>query len=168
MDHSKHDAMPLEEVQDKLWDAIDDHHTGMLGLADARSHFQPMTAFVDRDAEAIWFYSSRDSDLMEAAGAGNAPVMFTFQSRDLYACIEGRLTLDTDRERIDRYWNAHVAAWYPVGKDDPNLVMFRMDARNAAVWVVKGGLVRYLVEVARANTTGSTPDVGERRDVAFR
>lgn len=161
------ERMSTSEVREKLWKAIEDHRTGMLGLTDARQHFQPMTAFVEPEAGAIWFFASRGNDLMEAAGTGNADVMFTFQSKDLYACLEGRLTLDTDRERIDRFWNPSVAAWYPDGKDDPDLVMFRMDLSDAAVWVVKGGLIRYMLEVAKANASKTTPDVGERQDVNF-
>jgi general stress protein 26 len=155
------------EVEETLWKALEHHKTGMLGLSDARQHFQPMTGFAEPESKTIWFFASKDNDLMEAAGIGGAEVMFTLQSHDLYACIEGRLTLDTDRARIDRFWSPAVAAWYPGGKDDPNLVLLRMDTVDAAVWVVDGGPVKYLLQVATAKATKSTPDVGERRDVNF-
>jgi len=153
------------EVEEKLWKAVAHHKTGMLGLSDARQHFQPMTAFAEPDRQAIWFFASRDNDLMEAAGIGGAEVMFTLQSHDLYACVGGKLSLDTDRGHVERFWNPAVAAWYPGGNDDPNLVMLRMDVIDAAVWVVEGGPIKYLFEIARAKATGSTPDIGGRRDV---
>ena len=156
------------EVCDRLWKAVDDEHTGMLGLTHDNHHFQPMTAFVEKDTNTLWFFTRDDTDLAQsvAANAG-ADAAFIFLDRKLQACIDGRITRSHDRERIDRYWNAHVAAWYPEGKDDPHLTLLRLDVSEAAVWVSEGGLLKYAFEVAKANASGSTPDVGERRDLNF-
>jgi general stress protein 26 len=155
------------EVEQKLWKAIEHHRTGMLGIAGDSHHFQPMTAFVEPQTQTIWFFAPGDSDLVEAAGAG-AKAMFHFQSREVYASLDGRLSVDPDRARIEKFWNPHVAAWYPQGKDDPNLSLLRFEPTDAAVWLVEAGLVKYLFEVARANASNTTPDVGERRDLNFR
>jgi general stress protein 26 len=56
-----------------------------------------------------------------------------------------------------------VAAWYPDGKDDPSLTLLRFDVRDAEVWISKGGAVRLAWEVAKANLTGATPDVGTQK-----
>ncbi|WP_293903354.1 pyridoxamine 5'-phosphate oxidase family protein [Phenylobacterium sp.] len=154
------------DVAHKLWKAIEHHRTGMLGVSGDSHHFQPMTAFGEPETHRIWFFTSKDSDLAESAGGG-AEAMFHFQSREVYACIDGRLSVDHDRARIDKYWNASVAAWYPGGKDDPNLTLLRLDSADAAVWLVDGGLVKYVLEVAKANASKTIPDVGERRDLNF-
>ena len=129
------------DVQDRLWKAIEDDHT-------------------------LWFFTRKDTDLAQAVNAGG-DAAFIFLDRKLQACIDGKLSLAHDRERIDRYWNAHVAAWYPEGKDDPMLTLLRLDVTEAAVWITEGGPLKYAFEVARANTSKSTPDVGERRDLNF-
>ena len=152
------------EVQERLWDAIDDHHTGMLGLTHDSHHFQPMTAFVEKETNTIWFYAKADSDIAEAA-AGGAEATYVVQTSDTQACIDGRIDVTRDRGRIDKYWNAHVAAWYPDGKDDPSLVLLRFDAADAGVWVSEAGPIRYAYEVAKANATHTTPDIGEQRDI---
>jgi len=154
------------EVAEKFWKAIEEHRTGMLGLTGSTEHFQPMTAFVEPDTNTIWFFTRTDTDLAESA-AGGAEAMFHFQSKAVYACVDGRLSVDHDQARIDKYWNAHVAAWYPDGKDDPKLTLLRFDASDAAVWISDGGLVKYAFEVVKANVSKSTPDVGERRDLDF-
>ena len=154
------------EVEEKLWKAIDHHKTGMLGLSDARQHFQPMTAFAEPETQTVWFFTPRDSDLVEAASTG-ADAMFHFQSHEVYACMDGRLSVDTDPARVDKFWNPSVAAWYPGGKDDANLTLLRFNPSEAAVWLVEGGLVKYLLEVAKANASNTIPDVGERQDVNF-
>lgn len=140
----------------------------MLGLLGDSHHFQPMTAFVERDGDTLWFFTRKDTDLAQAvatnAGAG---AVFTFTDRKLQACIDGRLSLTHDRDRIERFWNPHVAAWYPGGKDDPQLTLLRLDVSEAGVWITEGGLLKYAFEVAKANTSKHTPDVGERRDLNF-
>jgi general stress protein 26 len=154
------------EVQDRLWKAVEDHHTGMLGLIHDSHHFQPMTAFLERDTNTLWFFTRKDTDLAQAV-TGGGDAAFIFLDRKLQACIDGRISLAHDPERIDRYWNAHVAAWYPEGKDDPQLTLLRLDVTEAAVWITEGGLLKYAFELAKANASKTTPDVGERRDLNF-
>src|SRR5690349_17879711 len=113
-------------VERRLWDEIETHQTGMLGLAGETSHYQPMTAFVEPATNRLWFFTRQDTDLVHQIGAGHA-AMFVFQQRELQACVGGELILDHDRAHIDRYWNAVVAAWYPEGREDPHLSMLRMD-----------------------------------------
>ncbi len=149
-------------VQDRLWHEIKKRGgTGMLGLTNSGQHFQPMTAFVEREAGQIWFFTRKDTDLVQDIGAG-ASAMFVFQVDDLQACIGGGLTLDHDKARIDKYWNAVVAAWYPGGKDDPMLTLLRMDCVDAEVWISQGGLTKFAWEIAKANATHTTPDLGGR------
>lgn len=152
------------EVQDRLWNAIEKHQIGMLGVLGDNHHFQPMTAFLERDTNEIWFFTYNDTDLAQAT-RGGAEAAFIFQTREVQACVDGRIEAVHDRARIDRYWNAHVAAWYPGGKDDPRLTLLRLDCTDAAVWVSEVGPVRYAWEIARANASKQTPDVGERQDL---
>lgn len=162
------DRLSNDDVRDRLWKALEDHHTGMLGLTGDAHHYQPMTAFVEPSENCIWFFTRNDTDLAQEVGSQpGGEAAFIFQDRKLHACIDGRISLAHDRERIDRYWNAHVAAWYPDGKDDPALTMLRLDLTEAAVWITEGGLLKYAFEVAKANAGNSTPDVGERRDLNF-
>ena len=91
--------------------------------------------------------------------------MFVYQRDDIQACIGGRLSLEHDRARMDRYWNAVVAAWYPDGKDDPQLTLLRLDADDAQVWITEAGPVKFAWEIAHANATRQQPDLGGRTDL---
>jgi general stress protein 26 len=84
---------------------------------------------------------------------------------EFQACIHGMLTPDTDLAKRDAYWSPFVSAWYPDGKDDPDLIMMRLDPNDARVWVSKKGPFRYPLEIAKANATHSLPDVGGKADV---
>lgn len=165
------DAETRDQAEARLWQALEDTRVGMLGVhAERPTHMQPMTAFAERGANSLWFFTYRDTDLARDAGTGGRHAMFCLVSKDreIYACLGGELHLHEDRERMDRYWNPVVAAWYPEGKDDPRLTLLHMKLDDAEVWVSHAGPIRFAYEVAKANLTHDTPDVGERASVDFR
>lgn len=153
-------------VEDRLWQEIERHHTGMLGLVGETAHYQPMTAFVEKDARRIWFFTRTDTDLAREIGAGRQ-AMFVYQQRDLQACIGGELALSHDPARIDKYWNAVVAAWYPNGRDDPHLTLLRLDCADAQVWISEAGPLRFAWEIAQANAGHREPHLGGRTRLDF-
>lgn len=155
-------------VQTRLWDEIEKHKIGMLGvMGEEARHFQPMTAFLERAEGRLWFFTYKDTELAEAVQTGGEAMFVVQDHPKLYACVGGILRPDYDRERMDRFWNPAVAAWYPEGKDDPRLTLLRLDAIDAEVWLAETGPVRYAWEVAKANATHETPDVGGHTSLNF-
>jgi general stress protein 26 len=164
------DTHDKTEVAKRLWSEIEKARLGMIAIVDGEpQHFQPMSAFADEEAGEIWFFTRADTDLARDASAGARQAMFVLQAKDreTQACISGDLTVEMDREKIERWWNPMVAAWYPDGKDDPELRMLKMTCHEARVWISDAGPVRYMWEVAKANATGDTPDLGGRADVTI-
>lgn len=151
----------LEAVESRLWKAIAHQRTGMLGLTASSDHYQPMTAFAEPDSGEIWFFTRKETDLARQIDTASK-AMFVFQQDHLQACIAGELSLSSDSARKDKYWNPIVAAWYPEGKDDPALTLLRFDCLDAEVWFSEGGLTRFAFEIAKANATHKTPDLGGR------
>lgn len=156
------------DLQDRLWKETEKARYGMLGLVGKApaQHFQPMTAFCERHNGQIWFFSRTDTDLARAAAEGGE-AMFIVQAKDqgFQACMGGRLSAVQDRQRIETYWNAVVAAWYPEGKDDPRLTLLRLDLDDAQVWLSETNPVAFGLQIAKANMTHTEPDVGESASV---
>lgn len=150
------------EAEKEFWDHLKSSNTGMLGIDQPGYHAQPMTAFRDEETGTIWFFTLDSTDLARDAAIPGQQAMFTYGSKDqeVWACIHGGLSVSRDREKIDRYWNPVVAAWYPDGKDDPRLTLLRFDADDGQVWVSKAGPIRFGLEIAKANLTKTRPDVG--------
>jgi general stress protein 26 len=125
-----------QELEAKLWKTLESDMTVMLGLADGEDgHTRPMTAQVEGAQGPIWFFASRDTELVKALGEDRPAAMsVTAKGHDLFATIEGRLAIDMDREVIDRLWNRFIAAWFDGGKDDPNLALLRFDPGHAKIW----------------------------------
>ena len=133
------------KLESRLWKAIKDDRTVMLGLAGVEDgHSQPMTAQILHDEDErgpIWFFTSKDSDLVKSLeGSHRAIVHFSSKGHDLFASLHGELRLDNDRRVIDELWNAFIAAWYEGGKDDPKLQLLRLDPEHAQVWLNENNL----------------------------
>ena len=159
------------ELEVRLWDEIKRGRFGML-LAPAEGAAtvcQPMTAFPEPAEASIWFFTADTTELARKVGATGAAGMFIFQDKgQRTAGLPERPPLVAkDRERIDRYWNSNVAAWFPGGKADPNLTLLRFDAEGAEVWLSETGPMKYGWEILKANATGSTPDVGEHAELTL-
>lgn len=131
------------DIREKFWKALKSDRTLMLGVAGSREHAQPMTALIDEEnpSSPLWIFSSKDTHLVQAIGDGQRGMaQFVSKGHDLFACIEGELTLDNNRILIERLWNPYVAAWYEGGKDDPTLQLIRFDPDHAQVWLNENSL----------------------------
>jgi len=155
-----------EKAEAEFWKHLKASNTGMLGLDRPGYHSQPMTGYGEPDTGTIWVFSRTDTDLARDVATPQS-AMFTYQSKDqeVYACIHGTLSVDHDAERIEKYWNPVVAAWYPDGKDDPHLTLLRFDGGDGRVWLSKKGPVGFFYEITKANLTKTTPDTGGATDV---
>jgi len=154
------------DVEKRLWKELDAARFGMLGLVGSNQHFQPMTAFAEPETGQVWFFTKDDTDLAKSVtDATEAMLVVQSKDQEFQACVGGRLSATRDAARIDKYWNPIVAAWFPDGKDDPHLTLLRLDAKDAELWISKGGAIRFAWEVAKANLTDSTPDLGDKAHV---
>ena len=132
-----------QELEQKLWKAIHSDRTLMLGLDGVEDgHARPMTAQIEGDKGPLWFFTAKDSALVQKLSEGHrAFAAFSSKGHDLFASIKGNLSLSNDRAVIERLWNPFVAAWYEGGKDDPKLALLRLDAEHAEIWLNASSLV---------------------------
>jgi general stress protein 26 len=125
------------EIERKFWRALRSDMTLMLGLKGA-GHAQPMTAQFDDDTpgNTLWFFTSNESDLVHALDTRHAAIAhFASKGHDLFAAIDGELTLDNDRAMIERLWNPYVDAWFEGGKNDPKVALLRFVPGDAQIWL---------------------------------
>lgn len=120
------------EFKEKFWQEMSGSSHVMLQL-DADPHSAaPMTASLDKHANhAIWFFAGRDSRF---ARLGAATATYAGKGHDLFARFAGTLSEETDRARLDKQWSPFTEAWFPGGKDDPDLLLLRMDLGDASIW----------------------------------
>lgn len=128
-----------DRLKHKFWTALGDSPFLFL-QRDADPHTAvPMTAQLDREAHGtIWFFHSRNGPL---AAGGPTTATFAGKGHDLFARIAGTLSEETDRARLEEEWSQPLEAWFPGGKDDPDLMMLRMDLGQAEIWNADIGFV---------------------------
>lgn len=133
------EADTQERLEKKLWEEIERSGFVMLGLQGVDESFtRPMTAQVDHGQ--IYFFAARSEDLVKGLARTNRAIAtFASKGHDLFASINGILTIDNDRAVIDRLWNPIIASWYKDGKDDPDLALVRFDAEKAEIWEATPG-----------------------------
>lgn len=156
-----------KDIEARLWKTLDHERIGMLGLVGQGSgYFHPMTAFCEDEVRTIWFFTRRDTELVRSlVQGGKAMFNLVAKDRELWACIGGTITEQHDAGRIDKYWGPVVSAWFPDGKDDPELTLLRLDPDDAEVWIANQGPIRFAFEIAKANLTDQDPDLGQHARV---
>ncbi len=154
-----------DSLKSEFWDRLDDTRAGMLATDGGRA--VPMSHYVDRDANALWFITANGTELAQVAQSG-AAAEFTVSSANesLYARIDGAVQAVTDPAKLDELWSAVAAAWFEDGRKDDDIQLVRMDLAEAEVWVT-GGSLSFLYEIAKANVGKEKPDMGEHGVIVF-
>ena len=125
------------QIEARFWKDLKASPFVMLGLDGARDgHTQPMTAQFEGESGPLWFFTTKDNGLVAALSQSHRAIAtYTGKGHDLFASINGTLSVDTDRANVDRLWNSHVEAWFEGGKSDPKLTLLRLDTEKAELWL---------------------------------
>ena len=163
------DAPTPADAVKEFWKHLSNGTTVMLGINDADTFSQPMTAFAEEENNALWFFTRDDTGIVgEVMSRNDARMVMMSKDREVYADVRGHIEVARDRSRVEKYWNPMVAAWYPAGKDDPHLTLLRFTPEDGQVWVSTSGVFKLAFEVARANLTKTTPKEGSSHKVDFK
>ncbi len=160
----------MTDEREKFWDLIEDHHACMLvshGPGGAL-HARPMHAIAERDAREILFYTAAEAGKAHEIALSNE-VCLTFMShkRNEFIAVQGTAELTRDKALIEKHWNSMVKAWFPEGKDDPNVAMIRVHVRSGEYWDASSSDIANMLRMMTAAATGKRPDMGENKSVRF-
>ena len=128
------------EIREEFWHALEKSPYVMISLRGTGAvHAEPMTVMLDRDARhTVWFFTSKQNRI---AGGGRAMAQFASKGHDVFACLSGSLSTETNPAIRDKHWSKMVESWFPGGKNDPNLLMLRFEIDDAEVWTADLGIV---------------------------
>jgi general stress protein 26 len=130
-------ATTESEIKEQFWRSMDASPFVMLELDNAPHSAAPMTAMLDKDAHGVlWFFTSRDGAL---ARMGPATATFAAKDHKMFARFSGRLAEEKSRAVLEKHWSNAVAAWFPEGKNSPQVLLMRMDLGDASIWSAKMG-----------------------------
>lgn len=127
--------------------------------SDGALHAAPMTT---QDAEFdgdSWFLAHRGSQTVTNLQA-QPTVNVTWAGATSWLSVAGTASVVEDTAKKDELWNQMTEAWFPDGKDDPAVVVVKVEGESAQYWD-SPGRAQMLVSMLKARVTGSTPDAGD-------
>jgi general stress protein 26 len=135
----------------KLGELIKDIPIAMLTTVDEDGTLRsrPMAIQGDEFDGTLWFM----------VGADSAKV------HEVYISVSGTAQLVRDRAKIDEFWNPMNKAWFPEGKDDPNIALLHVTVSKAEYWDSPSSAVAHVVGVAKALVTGQSYEPGENEKI---
>jgi general stress protein 26 len=136
----------------------------MLTTIDAQQQLasRPMLAVL-ADGDAVWFLTRADSGKLEEISA-DARVNLAFVGADGdYASVSGRAAMSADREILQRVWKPTFRAWFPAGREDPDIVLLRIAVERGDYWETSSSPAQRLVGVVKALVTGEPYEIEKQR-----
>ena len=147
--------------QDDFWDRIQSVNAGMLDVTGGKRGV-PMSHYADRPQKALWFITATGTDIVDAVEMGptTASYMVSEGGKGLYAHLHGTLALSNDRAKLDELWSVVADAWFEGGKDDPDVRLLCLTVAAGEVWATPTSGITFMLGIARAQLTGTPPDMG--------
>lgn len=156
------------EAVAKLRELVEGNLGCMFGtrLSEVPAHFCPMQVQQVDDAGDLWFFSGADSDHNRHLAADPRTQLIVSNPPKLeYLALFGETTVTRDRAKIEELWTKVAEAWFPAGKEDPNLTLLRVRPTLAHYWDTEDGKLVTYAKMLTASLTGREADVGVEGDI---
>ena len=154
------------DATDKLWKMIDEIGVAMLtteGPGGLES--RPMSAYVDRDARAIWFLTKIDTaKTHEIADDAHVNLAFADTKANSFVSVTGTARVVRDVAKQKELWGPFAEAWMPEGPEAPTTAVIRVEPQHGTLWDSPGKLAT-LFRVGVANVTQTPPPGDEVKHV---
>ena len=154
---------------DKVRDMVAGIRIAMMTTVDEQGNLvsRPMAALQFDEEGNVWFFTKRSSPKVDQIEHNEQRVNVAFASvSDAdYVSISGTANEVDDRAKIDELWNPQAKAWFPDGKDDPELTLLKVHTQMAEYWDSNDSIMVRLFQQASAVLTGDTPKTGENEKV---
>ena len=152
-----------ESVKKRLIDALKKLDTVMLTTRSDNGdlHARPMAvADAEQDGE-LWFVSGKGSEKNHEI-KNDPRAIVTGQESGLYVTLNGALDVVQDRAKIAQLWKETWKAWFPNGKDDPNITLIRLRPESGEYWDNSGAQgLKYVFEMVKAVVNGKVADASD-------
>ena len=156
-----------ERDYDRVWDLLEKIGMPMLTNWDGQKlHSRPMSAYSDREAQAIYFlFDARQHKDEEVTAFPLVNLAFADTSGQKYVSLSGKAEVLNDRAKIKELFSTPAKAWWQ-SPDDPNIRIMRVIPEEAQFWNSPGTVASY-IKIVFAAMTGTLPDIGDRAKVTM-
>jgi general stress protein 26 len=148
---------------DKLWSLIKEAKFAMLVTEDGpHLRGRPMAASQGGFDGTLWFFTRASSHkVSEVQAHPRVCVTYAEPSSQDYVSLSGTASLVRDKAEIDRRWSPLLKAWFPDGKDDPDVALLKITVQEAEYWDSPNSKIVQLYSYVKASLTGTPPQLGD-------
>jgi general stress protein 26 len=128
---------PSPEENKHLSTLIDGIKVAMLTTIgpDGSLRSRPMATLPGEFDGTLWFFTNIDSPKVdEVQLEEHVNVSYDDSDDHRYLSISGRATLSQERQQLEELWNPILLTWFPLGLDDPQLALLRVEADSWEYW----------------------------------
>jgi general stress protein 26 len=113
-------------------------------------HSCPMApSEIDGDG-VLWFFSANNTEKVEAIKTDpRVNLAYSDAGGQRYVSVTGNAEPVRDHLKAQELWNPNYQAWFPMGLQDPNLILLRVVVRDAEYWDDTAGRMVPLAGFAR-------------------
>jgi general stress protein 26 len=153
-----------QEAIEKLKKMVDSIDIGMVCSRpgkDGEIHAVPMSRQEVDEEGNIWYLFNAESET-HANLSKNPHITILFSDIKAYEflSLDGHAEIFRDQERIDKYWNKFMEAWFEKGKEDPSIRVLKVITDEAYYWDNKSNKVVTFMKVAASAISGKKMDIG--------
>ncbi len=163
-------SQKLEKIK-KLRSLIDEVNVAMLNSlkADGEFYSRPMnTMKLDDDGNLYFFSDEHTPEEHDIKVNNKVSVTYTNPESNTYIALSGLLFLANNQEKINELWVPAMKAWFPEGKEDPNLTLIRVEVLKAEYWDTASSNMVVLFNMLKAIVKGKTYSQGDHERIDFK
>lgn len=158
-----------KDALDRISDIVTSADVAMLTTVgtDETLHARPL-AVLQKSFEGSIRFLIEDPSPKVAEVRATPRVNVSFASKKGYLSLAGYARIiEGDDAAIDELWGPSAEAWFPGGRQDPEIVVLEVIPESAEYWAkTETGLVA-AAKATKAFFTKEQPDIGENRTVDF-
>ena len=151
--------MLTKQESDKLWELIEPARTAMLTTWNGDMlAARPMAHANEEFAGTLYYFTDLTSEKIDEIKRYPSVNLSYVDGTDVYVSLSGNAGTTRDPELIEKLWNPYVAAWFPKGKDTPDLGLLTVIPTKGEYWDSEESKMIELFKIAKANITGNEPE----------
>ena len=150
----------MSDKQKHFQDILQSFDTAMLTTigTDNKPRSRPMRIAKICDDDVLWFVTSVESGKVDEIEANNNAAI-VMQGGGKYLSMTGTAHVVNSKERIDEVWKDAWKIWFPEGKNDPSVVLLKIEPEEGEYWDLSGtNRLRFMYEAGKAYFSGEEID----------
>lgn len=118
------------------------------------------------DGERVWFFTEADSPKMAEIGRNpKVNLAYASKGKNVYVSLSGTARANRDQATIDALWNDALKAFFPKGRNDPNLALLEVQVNSIEYWDGPGTWIGKAISFLIARVTRNEEVMAENRIV---